>query len=75
MIKLALQYILKEVADNCFEIATNRSGCCVMQTCVENSKGEFRDRIIAEIIANALPLAEDRYGFVYLKHLSILISP
>lgn len=52
------------VADNCYGIATDKSGCCVLQHCVEYSKGAQRERLVAEIIANALLLAEDCYGFV-----------
>lgn len=68
-------YLIKEVAENCFEIATNRSGCCVLQSCVENSQGELREQLMAEIIANALPLAEDRYGNYVVQHLMGLKIP
>ena len=69
-----MQYLVKEVAENCFEIATNRSGCCVLQSCVERSQGELRKQLMAEIIANALPLAEDRFGLVPLKLCLHIIS-
>lgn len=52
------------MADNCYGIATDKSGCCVLQHCVEYSKGAQQERLVAEIIANALLLAEDCYGFV-----------
>ena len=58
------QHLLKVIADNCFVIATDKSGCCVLQSCVRNSQGEIRARLLSEIIANALHLAEDPYGFV-----------
>jgi len=60
------------VAENCFGIATNKSGCCVLQRCVEYSEGEARDRLLAEIIENALLLAEDHYGFVLLNLINAL---
>ena len=59
-----LQYILNEIAQNCYKIATCQSGYSVVQTCVERSQGEYRDRLVAEIIAYGLHLAEDLYGFV-----------
>nr|XP_027108852.1 putative pumilio homolog 8, chloroplastic [Coffea arabica] len=56
------KYILDVVADNCLDIATDKSGCCVLQQCVEHARGEPRDRLIAEITANALVLSEHPYG-------------
>ena len=67
----SLQYILDVVADNCLDIATDKSGCCVLQQCVEHARGEPRDRLIAEITANALVLSEHPYGYVifFLLHI------
>ena len=59
-----LQPIMKVVADNCLDIAMDKSGCCVLQQCVLHADGVSRDRLMAEIIANALPLSEHPYGFV-----------
>ncbi|CAL5369997.1 unnamed protein product [Camellia sinensis] len=50
------------VADNCLEIATNKSGCCVLQQCVLHAEGEPRERLLAEITRNALILAEHPCG-------------
>lgn len=52
------------MADNCFEIATDKSGCCVLQQCIKYAQGELKERLVADIITNAMLLAEDRYGFV-----------
>ena len=60
------QYLLNEVTDNCYHIATDKSGCCALQQCVDHSKGEARARLVREIISNALHLAEDQYGCVVL---------
>lgn len=57
-----LQHILNVVADNCLEIATDKSGCCVLQQCVAHAKGEPQIRLLAEIVANALVLSEHPYG-------------
>lgn len=69
MVDFLWQYLLNVVADNCFEIAIDKSGCCVLQLCVDNSRGEARDRLISEITASALLLAEDPYGFVLVLNL------
>lgn len=57
------QLILNEIAENCYKVATDRSGCCVLQACVEHSHGEVRNRLISEIINNAVHIAEDPFGF------------
>uniref|UniRef100_A0A6N2MKL4 PUM-HD domain-containing protein n=1 Tax=Salix viminalis TaxID=40686 RepID=A0A6N2MKL4_SALVM len=59
------KYILKQVAENCFGIATNKSGC-------------WRSQEIDcwnEIIANALLLAEDHYGNYVVQHILKLKLP
>lgn len=61
---LLLQHLLNEVANNCLKIATDRSGCCVLQKCLKHYMGALKERLVAGIIANAFLLAEDRYGYV-----------
>lgn len=56
------------VANNCCGIAKDKSGCCVLQKCVEHSNGKNRERLVAAITAKAIVLAVDRYGFVPMKH-------
>lgn len=58
-----LQLIIDDIADNCFKVATNRYGCCVLQACVEHARGETRNRLVSEIMAHAMHIAEDPYGF------------
>lgn len=60
------QYLLNEVADNCYQIATDQSGCCILQQCVDHTKGEARLHLVRAIIANAVHLAEDQYGSVFI---------
>ncbi|GKD48291.1 pumilio homolog 12-like protein [Tanacetum coccineum] len=62
--------ILNDIAGKFYDVATDRSGCCVLQACIEHSQGEVKTHLVAEIMANAIHLAEDPYGFVYLKFLS-----
>ncbi|GER42158.1 pumilio 12 [Striga asiatica] len=56
------KHILNVVADNCLDVATDKSGCCVLQQCLTHSSGEPRDRLMAQITSNALILAEHPYG-------------
>lgn len=35
----------------------------MIQSCVENSRGEARQRLIIEIVDNVVHLAEDPYGY------------
>lgn len=58
------QYILNNIASNCFEVATSKTGCCVMQLCVEKSLGRPRQILVSEIIATAGHLAEHPFGSV-----------
>ncbi|KAG5591067.1 hypothetical protein H5410_041581 [Solanum commersonii] len=74
-VNCVLQPILYEIANNCFAIATQKSGCCVIQSCVESAGGELRDCIIAEILTNAVQLLEDQYGKYVVQHLLGLKLP
>ncbi|CAK9187082.1 unnamed protein product [Ilex paraguariensis] len=56
------KHILNVVADNCLDIATDKSGCCVLQQCVAHARGEPKQRLVAEITANASVLAEHPFG-------------
>lgn len=56
------QFIFVAAAKYCVEIATHKHGCCVLQRCIGYSSGEHREKLIAEISANALLLAQDQYG-------------
>ncbi|KAL3655257.1 hypothetical protein CASFOL_001043 [Castilleja foliolosa] len=61
--------LFNEIAGNCFKIATNKSGCCVLPPSVEYSHGETRERLIREIIENVVHLSEDRYGNYVVQHI------
>ncbi|GMY38616.1 putative pumilio homolog 8, chloroplastic isoform X1 [Fagus crenata] len=58
----SLQHILNEIAENCLDIAINRSGCCLLQECIAYADKEARDQILVEIAANALLLSEHPFG-------------
>ena len=68
MVDLILQPILDVIADNCVDIATDKSGCCVLQHCVSCAVGETKDRLPTPIIVNSLHLFEHPYGFVLFSY-------
>ncbi|CAM8998588.1 unnamed protein product [Rhodiola kirilowii] len=69
------RFLVNEIAQNCYEIATDKSGCCVLQLCVDITIGEVRGHLISEITANALQLSEDRYGNYVVQHLLLMKEP
>ncbi|KAL8508602.1 hypothetical protein ACS0TY_019011 [Phlomoides rotata] len=56
------QFIFVSAAKYCVDIAIHQHGCCVLQRCISHSTGELREKLIAEISANGLLLAQDAYG-------------
>ncbi|TXG54463.1 hypothetical protein EZV62_019719 [Acer yangbiense] len=57
--------LVEEIAVNTVDLATNKSGCCVLQHCLEHVReGEQKRRLIAEILANDLILSGDSFGYV-----------
>jgi hypothetical protein len=58
-----VQFIFAAAARHCVDIATHQHGCCVLPKCIRYSSGEYRQRLVAEISANALLLAQDKYGY------------
>ncbi|QCD84094.1 hypothetical protein DEO72_LG2g4444 [Vigna unguiculata] len=56
------KFIFVAAAKYCVDIATHQHGCCVLQRCIGHSNGEYREKLIEEICANALLLAQDQYG-------------
>ncbi|CAK8530294.1 unnamed protein product [Lathyrus sativus] len=56
------KFIYVAAVKYCVDIATHQHGCCVLQKCIRYSSGEHREILAAEIFANALLLAQDKYG-------------
>lgn len=65
---------MDEVVNNCVSIATNRFGCCALQDSLELFRGAAKDRLVARLTENALFLAQDRYGLVFMKPKSCISS-
>ncbi|KAF7803710.1 putative pumilio-like protein 7, chloroplastic [Senna tora] len=55
-------FIFVAAAKYCVDIATHQHGCCVLQRCIAHSSGEHREKLVAEVSANALLLAQNQYG-------------
>ena len=60
---------MDEIVEHCLDIATDKSGCCVLKQCLAHAKADARERLLAEITANAFVLSEHPYGFVFLNPL------
>ncbi|KAJ9175198.1 hypothetical protein P3X46_013776 [Hevea brasiliensis] len=56
------KHLLDEILKSCLDIAMDKSGCCVLQKSVTEAQGELRERLVAEITANALVLSENPFG-------------
>eukprot|EP00252_Welwitschia_mirabilis_P019721 TRINITY_DN4646_c0_g1_i4.p1 TRINITY_DN4646_c0_g1~~TRINITY_DN4646_c0_g1_i4.p1 ORF type:complete len:925 (-),score=199.35 TRINITY_DN4646_c0_g1_i4:717-3491(-) len=56
------KFLFDAAVEHCIEIATHRHGCCVLQRCIDHSSGAERQRLVAEIAANALDLSQDAFG-------------
>lgn len=61
-----MQFLYTEVANNCYDIATHKDGCCAMQKYVDFARGNRRKLLVDAIIAHALYLSLDYFGFVSL---------
>ncbi|MCL7050865.1 hypothetical protein MKW94_030358 [Papaver nudicaule] len=56
------KFIFDAAARFCFDIATDRHGCCVLQKCITSATGGCREKLVAEICVNGLFLAQDAFG-------------
>ncbi|KAK1418286.1 hypothetical protein QVD17_27429 [Tagetes erecta] len=56
------KFIFEAASKFCVDIATHQHGCCVLQRCINHSTGKHQERLILEISANGLLLAQDAFG-------------
>lgn len=83
-----MKELVEEIVESCVNLATEKSGCCVLQQCILHAKEEHKGRLIAEIVTNALVLSDHPYGYfpilnfnyipssiVFSKRFIIYISP
>lgn len=55
-------FLFDAATKSCVEVATDRHGCCVLQKCLAVSDARHRDRLLSEVVRNALVLSQDQYG-------------
>lgn len=60
---LILQFLFEAVSAHCIELATDCHGCRVLQKCLGHSDGEHRRPLLSAIVANALILSQDPFGY------------
>lgn len=68
-----LQDLLEEIAENCLDLATDRSGCCLLQYCIPLAQEEQKARLIADVVANAYVLSEHSYGYFFFSFFYTLV--
>ncbi|XP_061349670.1 putative pumilio homolog 8, chloroplastic [Gastrolobium bilobum] len=57
-----IKFIFAVATTDRVEIATDQHGCRVLQRCIRHSSGEHREKLVAEICANAYLLAQKQFG-------------
>lgn len=58
----SVQNLLEGIAQNCYRIAIDQNGCCMLQQCLGIGCNPLKQRLIHEIISNALRLCLNCYG-------------
>lgn len=68
-----LQDLVEEIAENCLDLAVDRSGCCLLQHCIPVAQGEQKARLIADVVANAYVLSEHSFGYFFTSFFYTLV--
>ncbi|XP_057975498.1 uncharacterized protein LOC131162902 [Malania oleifera] len=69
------EFIFDAAAKFCVDVATHRHGCCVLQRCIAHSVGKHQEKLVAEISANGLLLAQDAFGNYVVQYIIELKIP
>ncbi|XP_058746271.1 putative pumilio homolog 7, chloroplastic [Vicia villosa] len=56
------EFIFDAATKFCLDVATHQHGCCVLQRCIDYSKGKSQERLVKEICKHGFHLAQDPYG-------------
>ncbi|ESQ34093.1 hypothetical protein EUTSA_v10009481mg, partial [Eutrema salsugineum] len=56
------RYLLQVIAQNCYQVAIDQFGCCMLQQCIGKSYQEIRDPLIEKIITHSMSLCVNCYG-------------
>jgi hypothetical protein len=57
-----LQFIFDAAIKFLLDVATHQHGCCVLQRCIDFSKGKSLEKLVKEICKYGFSLAQDPYG-------------
>ncbi|XP_047177825.1 pumilio homolog 12-like [Vigna umbellata] len=68
-------FIIDEVAENCVEIATDKSGCSTLQKCLHHAKDNSMKRLIQEIVSHASLLTEHPFGNYAVQYVAKMKIP
>lgn len=58
--------------DKVLALGLDQWGCCVLKKCVDCTKDAAREKIVAAITTNTLPLVQDPFGNYVVQHLIIM---
>ncbi|ESQ44751.1 hypothetical protein EUTSA_v10003331mg, partial [Eutrema salsugineum] len=67
--------LLEVIARNCYPIAIDQHGCCMLQQCLDINCNVLKQRLIREIIANSLRLCVNCYGNYVVQYVVELENP
>ncbi|KAG7557102.1 Pumilio RNA-binding repeat [Arabidopsis suecica] len=56
------RYLLEVIVQNCYQVAIDQHGYCMLNQCIRQSSRELRDPLIKEIISNVVRLCKNCYG-------------
>ncbi|KAF8060417.1 hypothetical protein N665_1216s0004 [Sinapis alba] len=54
--------LLQMIVQNCYEVASDHYGSCLLQQCIGKSPREIREPLVREIITKSMDLCVDHYG-------------
>ncbi|KAJ1298419.1 hypothetical protein BS78_01G451800 [Paspalum vaginatum] len=69
------KFIFEAAAANCFDMAVQRHGCCVLQRCITTARGPYQAKLIVEICARGFELAQDPFGNYVVQYVLELKIP
>ncbi|XP_057504433.1 putative pumilio homolog 7, chloroplastic [Actinidia eriantha] len=69
------KFIFDGAAKFCVDIATHKHGCCVLNRCITQAVGKYREKLVAEIVAHGFHLAQDAFGNYVVQYIIELKVP
>ncbi|CAA0394137.1 unnamed protein product [Arabidopsis thaliana] len=63
------RYLLEVIVQNCYQVAIDQNGCCMLKKLIRQSSRELRDPLIKEIISIAVRLCGNCYGNYVVQYL------